>query len=142
MKAWVDGLRIEQATDVNASEVREILEEKGFTFSDWECNWERIGPHWLICRSEGAAVGCIQVCLGLPFGRLEFLCIRDGHSRLKRAYLLAMLLTAGEAVLREYGSCAFQCLIGDADGEEWAGITKNRGIIPIIRGVIAMKVIR
>lgn len=142
MRAWANGLWIDHAKDDCAPEIQQLVEQKGFLFDNWKCDWSRVFPHWLICREEGgAALGCIQVCLGLPFGRLEFLCVRNEVPRMKKAYILALLWDAGERLLKMNGSCAYQSLAGDADGENWSKILHKRGFNTVMRGSIVMRVL-
>lgn len=68
---------------------------------DWSAN---IGPYWLVAEHDGDPVGCIQVCPGIPVGRLEFLSVPVDLSKRIKAMAVKRLLDAGRTTLKLAGS--------------------------------------
>lgn len=78
--------------------VEKLVLSSGQTFEDLD--WHDIYPHWLLAEMEGKAVGCLQVCVSKPVGRLEILSITPALGHSDRARVVQTLLRQGLATLR------------------------------------------
>ena len=61
-------------------------------------------PWWLIADVEGVPTGCLQVCPGIPLGRLEFLCVPTATPHVIKAKVVRALLLHGLAACRAHGA--------------------------------------
>ena len=58
-------------------------------------------PYWLIAEYDGKAVGCMQVCPGVPIARIEFLCVPTSLPRMLKARVVKAIVLQGVATCKE-----------------------------------------
>lgn len=75
-------------------------------------SWKSVYPYWAVAESEGELIGCVQVCYGLPVGRMEFLSFVPGLPYRKRALALKALLNLGSLALKNSGAGAIAGTVG------------------------------
>ena len=66
-------ITVRLASNYEGDLIRELVYQNGFDL-DW-IDWNDIYPFWLVALMEENIVGCIQVCLSRPIGRIELLSI-------------------------------------------------------------------
>jgi len=96
MKQWPKPweFTIRAARNEEGETIRHLVDETTRRYG-WETpqgDWNRIAPFWYIAIIEEEILGALQVCLGWPFGRIEFLSVRQGLSRTKRAKIVKALI--------------------------------------------------
>lgn len=88
---------------------------------DWTVN---IAPYWLLAEANHRPIGAIQVCAGVPVGRIELLCLpRELPKRLRIQAIIMLLGTALETCRRV--GCQF--VSGWIDGpRDWGHLNPER----------------
>lgn len=66
--------------------------------------WTKVYPSWVVAERDQELVGCVQVCYGVPIGRLEFLSFIPGLSYRTRALATKALLSLGCLSLKKSGA--------------------------------------
>jgi hypothetical protein len=102
---------------------------------DWNFN---PNPYWLIAEIDGVALGCIQVAPGVPFGRLELLCIPKWLNKRHRSKIMLSLMGTGLATLKRMGA---QFAIGMVDEGRggYEQVLQNRGAVRLFSGSTFIK---
>lgn len=103
-----------------------------------DLDWSKVAPFWLVAENEGRVVAGIEVCPGLPVGRLEFLVTDPDLDGIARARAVHGLLTQGMATLKEMGSQFLSTLVGH-DLKAYRKILKKRGAVTVDSGAIMVK---
>ena len=66
--------------------------------------WSDISPYWLVAKLKGEVVGCMQVIMAKPIGRIEFLATKPGIHPQARARVVKELMNQGFSVLERAGA--------------------------------------
>ncbi len=91
---------IEFATNEEGIFIGELVKSNGFNI---EVDWSEV-PGWLVAKDKNKVIGCLQVHIGKPIGRVEMLATSISLSDLKRAQVAWRLIVAASAVLNMNGS--------------------------------------
>ncbi len=67
-------------------------------------DWTDIYPYWLVAEKGGKVVGCLNVALSKPVGRLDLLAIDESLSPHARGKAVRGLLVQGGATLKAHGA--------------------------------------
>ena len=102
-------MQIRLAQNDEASQIQALLRYDGFEVDDLD--WSDIYPYWLVAWHDGKIVGCLQVCLGKPIGRLECLTLAPWLSSHRKGRILQDLVFAGLATLRASGAGAAASMV-------------------------------
>lgn len=120
---------VEMAWPEDAKAIEQLAWKCG---SEMSLDWSRLGNHWLVCKWRGRVVGAVQVLLGLPIGRLEFLCVEPSLGFVQRGIVVRDLLVAGLAAHREYGAQA----VAGTVAEQFTNILTARDGAVMDRGAV------
>lgn len=69
-------------------------------------DWSDIYPYWIAAEINGQIVGCLNVALSKPIGRLDLLAVDGSLPPLARARVVKALIVQGLAVLKADGATA------------------------------------
>ena len=69
-----------------------------------DLDWTDIYPYWLVAEKGGKIVGCLNVALSKPVGRLDLLAIDDSLSPHARGKAVRGLIMQGMATLKADGA--------------------------------------
>ena len=92
---------------VRVGQIDDIESLKDLTKDAWGpyvIEWAEAVPDWLVAVVENKVVGCVQLCLGRPVGRVEVLCVQEGFSPRETHEVRLALCQAGYYALKETGS--------------------------------------
>ena len=124
------------AQNGEAEDVKRLVLAAGFAVP--EVGWENIYPHWLVAKRGDEIVGCMEVLLGRPIGRLENLVVDKSLDNYARARVVRSLWFQGIAVLKQYGADLASYMIRFED-KSWKKILKKRGAVVMARGNIMVQ---
>jgi len=105
--------------------VQRLVAQGGGPTWDW-LDWSSVYPYWLIGEVDGEPKGCVMASPGLPFGRIEMLCVDQALPKKQKAILVRDLGYAAVASCKAMGCKAVLATVGYGD-ESWAGVMKRRG---------------
>ncbi|MGI9297621.1 MAG: hypothetical protein ACR2QC_06965 [Gammaproteobacteria bacterium] len=92
------------AEDSDGPRIRQLIAQ---TQADIEgLDWSEIRPYWIVVDREGEPVGCLNVALSKPVGRLDFLAIDPGLGPHARGRVVRALILQGLSALRRAGCSA------------------------------------
>lgn len=103
--------------------------------------WDKVYPSWAVAEKDGEIVGCVQVCYGVPIGRLEFLSFIPNLPFRTRALGVRALLEMGELALKKMGAQVIAGTLG-FDQRGFRDILKSRGCSVVMSGNILSKAIK
>lgn len=83
-------------------------------------------PYWLVAEIDGKPVGCIQAMPGVPFGHLEYLCVRPTLPAKDKAIVARDLSERARANCRTMGA-QFISFTLQPNSEGWERVLENRG---------------
>ena len=112
------------ASNGDAEDVQRLVLAAGFDVP--EIGWGNIYPHWLVAEIGGEIVGCMEVLLGRPVGRLEYLTLDEGLKNRARVLVLRSLIIQGMVTLREYGAQLVSSMV-PFEHKDWKKALKKRG---------------
>lgn len=69
-------------------------------------DWSDIYPYWIAAEINGQIVGCLNVALSKPIGRLDLLAVDGSLSALARGRVVKALIVQGFATLMADGAGA------------------------------------
>lgn len=124
------------ASDQDAPDIRRLVTAAGFDVQGLA--WARVNPNWLVAENGVGIVGCLQVCPGLPIGRLEMLALDETLDPVSRARAGRMLAIQGCATLKACGAEAAMCMV-PFELQSYKRILKKRGAVVVNRGNILVK---
>ena len=75
-------------------------------FQPLDLDWSDVYPYWLVYEKDGDIVGCLNVSLSKPIGRLDFLGLDDSLNSHARGKVVRELVFQGIATLKADGSQA------------------------------------
>ena len=122
---------IRLATNADGPRIGELVLGAGFDVHGLD--WSIVAPYWLVAEEDDEVVGCVQVCPGLPMGRLELMALDEDLTHRQQAVIVKGLLEQGAAVLHLGGSQLAAGLIS-FDAKAWKRILKKRGCVIIANG--------
>jgi hypothetical protein len=105
--------------------IADLCKNMGFLGLD-DLNWHNIYPHWLVAEMEGSIVGALEVLVGRPIGRAEFLCVSQELNQIEKARISQMLLINAMATLKLSGAETMMCIIPFSN-KQLKRMVKNRG---------------
>ena len=117
--------------------VGHLVAQHGGPQWDW-LDWTQVYPYWLIGEVEGVPRGTIMAVPGIPFGRVEFLCVDATLSHRQKAVLARDLGYAAIASCQLMGSQAVLSTI-NAPGTGWDRIATRRGWVNMGTGTLILK---
>jgi len=118
-----------------------LVSRNGFYFEDFDIDWSRIYPYWLVAEVNGMIVGALQVCPGAPLGRLELLCTEPRLRKRQKAKVVRGLVDAGQATLLAAGSQLASGVIPHKM-KSYKEIAKSRGWRTLSTGNLMAKKLR
>lgn len=74
-------------------------------------DWSDIYPYWLVAETDGNIVGCLNVSLSKPIGRLDLLAIDKSLRPHARGRVVRALILQGIATLKQAGSNATMSIV-------------------------------
>jgi hypothetical protein len=89
-------------------------------------SWTKLYPSWIVAEHDQELVGCVQVCYGVPIGRLEFLSFVPNLAFRTRALAVRALLGLGSLSLLNAGATAIAGTVG-FDQRSFKEILKANG---------------
>ena len=103
-----------------------------------DANWAQIEPYWLVAENDAGICGAVQLCPGLPVGRLEMLYTDQHITKRQRARVVRALLLAGAAQLKRMGA---QYVAGHVayGRRSFRDILYRRGARPVSDGTIYLR---
>lgn len=100
--------------------------------------WDKVYPSWAVAEKDDEIVGCIQVCYGVPIGRLEFLSFAPNLSFRTRALAVKALLNLGALSLSMQGAKAIAGTVG-FDQKGFKEILKANGCVVALSGNVFVR---
>lgn len=67
-------------------------------------NWLNATGDWMVAEASGKVVGCLQLCIGRPIGRLEMLCVQEDLDPRSKHAIMLELARGGMFALKQMGS--------------------------------------
>jgi hypothetical protein len=126
--APVKPIAVRIAANSEGERISELVKETGFIVDGF--TWNNIAPYWLVAEVDGVIIGCIQVCLSLPVGRIEMLAVDKRLSHVTRARVIYQLCITAGATLKAAGAQMATSLISFKN-KPWKQILKRRGCVSI-----------
>ena len=120
----------------DAEDVERLVLAAGFEVPGVE--WGNLYPHWLVARIDDDIVGCMEVLLGRPIGRLEHLSLDQGLGARAHAAVLRSLSIQGMMTLRSYGADLCSSMIPFED-KAWKKALKKRGATVMATGSMLVR---
>lgn len=105
--------------------IYQLCEAMGFGGLEF-LEWRDIYPHWLVAEMNGEVVGAIEVLVGKPVGRAEFLSIRQDLHHIDRARISKLLLITAMATLIQAGSQVMMGIV-PFENKQFKRMLKKRG---------------
>lgn len=94
-------MNIRLATNEDGPRIRELQVASG---QAWEgLDWSDIYPYWLVAEKGGNIVGCLNVAMSKPIGRLDLLAIDESLSPHAGGKAVRGLIMQGIATLKAGG---------------------------------------
>ena len=129
-------MKIRLATNEDGGRIRELLAR---TQADIEgLDWSDIYPHWIVAEKD-QIVGCINVAVSKPIGRLDFLAIDPALGPHSRGRAVRALILQGLATLRHVGCTASVSQIPFELQSYKKTLKKHFGAIVIGQGNMVMR---
>lgn len=89
-------LRTRFARNDEAERIKHLVTNGGFPVEMADSlNWERVSNYWIVVDDCKQAIGCLQVVMAFPIGRLEYLGYDENLTHPQRARVVKMLLNKG-----------------------------------------------
>lgn len=111
----------------DAADVQRLVLAAGFGVPG--LGWGQIYPHWLVAKIGDRIVGCMEVLLGRPIGRLEVLSVDRDLGKREHAAVLRSLVVQGMVTLRQYGAELTSSMIPFEDKAWKKALTKRGGVV-------------
>jgi len=73
-------------------------------FGNLVVDWRNATNDWIVAEFNGQIIGCIQLCMGRPVGRLELLCVDNTLDARSKHVIMMELLRSGLYALQQTGS--------------------------------------
>jgi len=70
----------------------------------YKVQWEGATPDWLVAEVNGEVLGCTQLCIGRPIGRIEMLSISKRLDLREKHAIMVELCRGGLFALQQTGS--------------------------------------
>lgn len=97
-------MNIRLATNEDGKRIKELI---ATTQADIEgLDWSDIYPYWLVAEKDRKIVGCINVAVSRPIGRLDFLAIDPRLRPHAKGRTVRALILQGLATLKQAGCSA------------------------------------
>ena len=135
-KPGLPSVRIAQNED--GENIAALLKSVGWHVEGIEIDWSDIYPYWLVAEQDGVFIGCIQVLMSKPVGRLEFLAVRQDLSHPLQALTVRALILGGSATLKMHGSTLVAGTVPH-ELKSYKRVLKNRGAVVIGTGSVVLK---
>lgn len=124
------------ATNAEGEAIHRLVEQAGFKVTG--IDWSRIAPFWLVVEMNEKIVGCIQVCLSLPIGRIEMLSVDKDVPHITRSRIFQMLAVSAASTLKAAGAQMATMLISFQNKPQ-KKLLKKRGCVSISTGNLMAK---
>ena len=132
-------ITIRLATNEEGYEVARLAAFSGFKFEGWDLDWSEVYPYWIVAEIDGKLVGCVQVSLSKPVGRVEIMGVDPTLSNARKTRVVMGLLDQTVAVHLAHGAQAISSLIHDTMHDCLYFLEKHRDKHPIDTGSIVLK---
>ena len=129
-------IEVRLAQNEDGDDIHRLLLSDGFEIE--ELDWHDIYPYWLVAEMDGRTVACLQVCLGKPMGRLEWLAYDHGLSHPSRARVIKAMVDQGFLVLKKHGAQVAAGLV-DFEDKAFKRILKKRGGVVMVSGNLIVR---
>ena len=132
----MSSIEIRVAENSDAAAIERLSKAGGFAVDDLD--WSDIYPYWLVAENGAGVIGCIQVSLGKPIGRLEMLNVNTDLTHRERAMTVKKLVLGGSATLKKSGA---QIAMGAVPFElkSYKKLLKKRGAVVVGRANIMIR---
>lgn len=117
---------IRMAADADGERIGALVRDAGYSVEG--VDWSRVAPYWIVAEIDGEIVGCLQVCPGLPIGRLELLGLDDALPHRQRSETYLALVYRGMAMLRAQGAQIASFIVPD-QLTSYLRVLKRRGCV-------------
>lgn len=117
--------------------IAELVKNAPLEFEGWEPDWSKVHPHWLIADYQGKPMGCIQLCYGRPFFRVEILGIRAEAPKRLRVFVLQKIADECIKIASAYGASAV-CAVIPFELAMYRRVAKRRGWGTVATGNMIM----
>ena len=127
----MSGIEVRLAQNEDGDTIHDLLHADGLNLEGLD--WHDIYPHWLVAEIEEKIVGCVEVLIGKPIGKMEFLATDDALSHRDRACVVKELFAQVGAVLKIAG---VQMVSGSIPFEmkAYKRVVKRRGGVVLYSG--------
>lgn len=88
-------MKVRLATDEDGLRIKE-LQPAGIEGLDWS----NVHPYWIVADHDGRTVGCLNVAISKPIGRLDFLAVDSTLRPHARGKVVRALIIQGLAALK------------------------------------------
>ena len=95
-----EDVRIRLASNKDGKKIKELVTSAGFNI---DIPFDDIYPFWLVAEYQNEIVGCLQVCVGKPIGRLEMLATKKPLPHKIKTITVLHLMATGTNTLKESG---------------------------------------
>ena len=127
---------IRLAQNDDGATIERLSKAGGFNVDDLD--WSDIYPHWLVAENGKGIIGCIQVSLGKPIGRLEMLGIDPELTHRERAMTAKHLVSSGSATLKKGGAQVSMSVVSFGL-KSFKKVMKKRGAIVACQGNVMIR---
>jgi len=66
-------------------------------------DWEHTAPFWVVFDKQGETVGCAQILMAKPMGRVDFLCVKEEMSGSARSRVVKRISDEAVKLFRNKG---------------------------------------
>lgn len=123
-----DKVDIDLAQNDEGEDIAAVLHANGVQF---DADWSKVFPNWLVATIEGRVVGCCQVLVSQPIGYVEFLFVHPETPFKLRAIALRKLIAASMATLHHAG-CQYVGGAVDVKNKKFANVLSDLRFFKVI----------
>ena len=132
-----DRVSIRLAKNEEGEKIHDLVNKNGFKINDLD--WSDIHPFWLAAvDEEDSILGCLQVCVSRPIGRIEMLSVKPDVTPIERAIIVKSLIIAATITLKK-GRAQLASGLIPFDMKSYKKILKKRGCVVIASGNLMAK---
>lgn len=132
-------IEIRFAHDSDGPRVAEIAEALGLVFEDFTIDWSRLEPNWIVAEGDDRVVAAMQVLVGTPIGRMDYLLLDPDLSKRERAVVTKRITDRALSLLKMAGAQLAGSYIGVNRDDQYLAVAKKRGWIEFDRLVSLLK---
>lgn len=99
-----DRVTVRLAANSDGERIKDLITATQITIEG--ADWSDIYPYWLVAELHGTVVGCLNVALSKPIGRLDLLAVDKSLKPHARGRAVRALILQGMATLKADGAVA------------------------------------